>query len=145
LSAYRVFPVVEKIRTEIDFCFSQHYARVISRKQGDLGAWVEKGKLGDKVYKSWIRGGYRGPGELAIYATMLATHLTDSIEQREFLKKAQESIKLTRSNKKRGDEQKPKERFAHRYKNSLVMLIASVWMAIAYHKLGFAGQIVGAW
>ena len=136
-SKFRVFPVVGRIRTEIDFCFSQYYGRVVSKRNADLDAWVEKGRLCDRVFRDWIQDGYRGPGELSVYVNMLSVYLPDSKERKAFLDKAMRSIKLTGG--EGGEKLSKKARiFTRQYKTPLMMLIASVWLAIAYHKIGFA-------
>lgn len=137
---FRVFPVVGRIRTEIDFCFSQYYARAASKRNADLDAWVEKGRLCDRVFRDWIRDGYRGPGELSVYVDMLSVYLPDIKERRDFLSKASEYIKLSGSKGKKAIKKKAKS-FTSSHRTSLMMLIGSVWLAIAYHKLSFAGVI----
>ena len=77
----RVFPVVERIRAEIDFCFSAFY--------GDLR---KDRQICDLVFNRWYRDGFRGPGELSVYIDMLAAQLETPTQRSIFISLANDAI-----------------------------------------------------
>ncbi len=84
-SQIKVFPVVERIRNEIDFCFSAF--------NGDMDTDQE---ICDAVYNDWIKKGYRGPGQLTIYIDMLSQYLITSTQKKIFTNLAHDAITLKR-------------------------------------------------
>lgn len=91
----KVFPVVLRIKDEIDFCFSSFY--------GDLR--YDK-RVCDRAFAKWVERGYRGPGELTIYIEMLVPHLEVPTQQSIFRNLANDCItvmkKSRRQDKPRG-------------------------------------------
>jgi len=117
----KVFPVVVRIREEIDFCFSSFY--------GDLE--YDK-RVCDRAFNKWVERGYRGPGELTIYIEMLVEHLSVPTQQSIFRNLANDCITLVKKNRKSPVE----EGFVARHKFQLALNIGILLLLIAVFYLG---------
>lgn len=117
----KVFPVVVRIREEIDFCFSSFY--------GDLE--YDK-RVCDRAFNKWVDRGYRGPGELTIYIEMLADHLSVPTQQSIFRNLANDCITLVKKNRKPPTE----EGFVARHKFQLALNVGILLLLIAVFYLG---------
>lgn len=84
----KVFPVVLRIKQEIDFCFSSFY--------GDL---AYDARVCERQFAKWVSRGHRGPGELSIYIDMLATHLEVPTQQSIFRHLANDCILVIKRSK----------------------------------------------
>ena len=82
----RVFPVVERIRDEINFCFSTFHGNLITDKE-----------ICRKEFNLWLKQGYRGPGKLPYYVEMLAQHLPNRTQQIIFRNLALDAITLKKT------------------------------------------------
>ncbi len=85
----KVFPVVLRIKEEIDFCFTSFY--------GDM---LYDSKVCERAFAKWVARGHRGPGELTIYIEMLAAHLAVPTQQSIFRNLAYDCISVIKKNKK---------------------------------------------
>ena len=117
----KVFPVVVRIREEIDFCFSSFY--------GDLE--YDK-RVCDRAFNKWVERGYRGPGELSIYIEMLVDHLSVPTQQSIFRNLANDCITLVKKTPKGAYE----EGFVARHKFQLALNIGILLLLIAVFYLG---------
>lgn len=117
----KVFPVVVRIREEIDFCFSSFY--------GDLE--YDK-RVCDRAFNKWVERGYRGPGELSIYIEMLVDHLSVPTQQSIFRNLANDCITLVKKNPKAASD----EGFVSKHKFQLALNFGILLLLIAVFYLG---------
>ena len=115
----KVFPVVLRIKEEIDFCFSSFY--------GDLR--YDK-RVCDRAFAKWVERGYRGPGELTIYIEMLAPHLEVPTQQSIFRNLANDCITVMKRTRR---PEKPKGFLArYRFQILLNLLIFALLAGMFY-------------
>ena len=81
----QVFPVVIRIRDEINFCFSAFYGNLIDDKN-----------VCDLEFEEWLKSGNRGPGQLAKYIRKLSLHLDTATQRSIFVNLAEDAITLKR-------------------------------------------------
>ena len=84
----KIFPVVERIRNEIDFCFTAFY-----------GNFVRDKEICDIEFNEWLKLGHRGPGKLPVYIDLLEKHLGNSTQKSIFRNLAMDAITLTKKSK----------------------------------------------
>ena len=85
----KVFPVVLRIKEEIDFCFSSFYGDMLYDK-----------RVCDRAFAKWVERGYRGPGELSFYIEMLVPHLEVPTQQAIFRNLAHDCITVVKRTRK---------------------------------------------
>lgn len=116
-----MFPVVVRIKEEIDFCFSSFY--------GDLE--YDK-RVCERVFNKWVDRGYRGPGELTIYIEMLTEHLSVPTQQSIFRNLANDCITVVKKNKKTATD----EGFFARHKFQLMINAGILLLLLVVFYLG---------
>ena len=122
----KVFPVVLRIKQEIDFCFSSFY--------GDL---EYDARVCERQFAKWVSRGHRGPGELSIYIEMLAAHLAIPTQQSIFRNLANDCISVI----KRSKPQASTGGFFAKYKFQLLLNFVILGMLVAVFYIGkFAGS-----
>ena len=113
----KVFPVVLRIKEEIDF--SSFY--------GDLRY---DQRVCDRAFAKWVERGYRGSGELTIYIEMLAPHLEVPTQQSIFRNLANDCITVMKKTRR---PEKPKGFLArYRFQILLNLLIFALLAGMFY-------------
>ena len=121
----RVFPVVLRIKKEIDFCFSSFYGDLQFDRQ-----------VCERVFTKWVDRGYRGPGELSVYIEMLATHLSVPTQQSIFRNLANDCISVVKKSRPKTS----KGGFLSRYKFQIMInLVIVVALAVVF----YLGKLTG--
>ncbi|MEM7194715.1 MAG: hypothetical protein AAF402_07180 [Pseudomonadota bacterium] len=115
---HNVFPVVHRIREEIDFCFAAFYGNAVLERE-----------ICDREFDAWVHKGRRGPGQLTEYIDMLAEHLPSAAQANIFSSLANDCITVVKkSGKKESNEhavKKPRLVF-------IVLLMLSVSALVFY-------------
>ena len=117
----KVFPVVLRIKQEIDFCFSSFY--------GDLSY---DSRVCERQFAKWVSRGHRGPGELAIYIEMLAAHLAIPTQQSIFRNLANDCISVIKKNKP----QQTTGGFLSKYRFQIMLNIGILLLMVAVFYIG---------
>lgn len=117
----KVFPVVIRIKEEIDFCFSSFYGDLIYDK-----------RVCERAFAKWVARGYRGPGELAIYIEMLAAHLQVPTQQSIFRNLANDCISVVKKNRGKAN----KGNFFTRHKFQILVNLGILLLLITVFYLG---------
>lgn len=117
----KVFPVVIRIKEEIDFCFSAFYGDLIYDKL-----------VCERAFAKWVARGYRGPGELSIYIEILAAHLEVPTQQSIFRNLANDCISVVKKNRSKVS----KGNFFTRHKFQIMVNLGILVLLIAMFYLG---------
>ncbi len=117
----KVFPVVLRIKQEIDFCFSSFY--------GDMR--YDK-RVCDRAFAKWVERGYRGPGELSVYIDMLVPHLEVPTQQAIFRNLAQDCITVVKKTRK----SEKKQGFLSRYRFQILVNLLIILLLAGMFYLG---------
>ncbi len=116
----KVFPVVQRIREEIDFCFSAFYGDIRKDK-----------KICNVEFSKWLEDGFRGPGQLYVYIDMLSRHLTNPTQKSIFDNLANDAITL-----KRKVEVVKSDSFFQRHKVTILLNLALLLVLAIFIKNG---------
>ena len=84
-----VFPVVHRIREEIDFCFAAFY-----------GDSINDQAVCDRAFEKWVKKGYRGPGQLSLYIKLLSKKLPNETQRQIFSNLAHDCISIVKKSPK---------------------------------------------
>ena len=110
-------PAVDRIRTEIDFCFYGFYGK------------KNKGKrICEEEFNHWLNQGHLLPGQLTVYIKRLSRYLSNPTQRHLFANLARDCITIVKKS-----ERAYRGKMKDRYSLVLFFALLIVWGAALYY------------